>query len=410
MREAALTKQVSGDYDEEYRIVRPDGSIRWIKDRAFPIPNESGVVYRIAGIAEDITERKTVEAAVRRSYEQLEGILACLPGSILVLNERQQVAYANPLAGQHFGGAEGGLVGRSFYNVLPIDPLEWTQIFLNAEGSDSTTLRQDREFMLAQRTYRYRPFPLMIQGGPGPWVGLMIWEVTEQKQLQEQLIQAEKLAGLGTLASGMAHEINNPMQGILSLAEIIQDEDAPQKIRQHARDIEKFSSHVATVIREFCSYARPSTREPVQDLDVAERLGDAVKMVQLSPHFGEIEVATRFRPVPPIRGRRTEIEQVFVNLIGNAVQAMHGHGRLTLATDSTADGVRVRISDTGPGIPKAILGKIFDPFFTTKEPGKGTGLGLSIVQKILERYEGRISVQSEEGKGATFTVTFPARG
>jgi len=129
--------------------------------------------------------------------------------------------------------------------------------------------------------------------------------------------------------------------------------------------------------------------------------------VQLNPQFGHVEVITKLETMQPFRARRAEIDQMFVNIISNAVQAMKGTGRLTLTASSDDETLKVLIADTGPGIPKAVIGKIFDPFFTTKDPGKGTGLGLSIVHKFVVKYRGRISVESQEGLGTTFSIQFP---
>ncbi|MER3425145.1 MAG: histidine kinase, partial [Nitrospiraceae bacterium] len=237
--------------------------------------------------------------------------------------------------------------------------------------------------------------------------GLVIWDVTDQKLLQDQLIQAEKLASLGTLVSGMAHEINNPVQGIMGMAEIILQEPDPNKMREYARDIVAYSEHIGAVVRNFANYARPSSRDGEVEIDIGERLCEAIKLIQRCPQFGHVEVVTEFESLPRIRVRRSEIDQVFVNMISNAVEAMKGTGRLTLTTQREDEMVCIRISDTGCGIPKAIIGKIFDPFVTTKDPGKGTGLGLSITHTIVTKHDGRISVESEEGKGTTFTIQFP---
>jgi signal transduction histidine kinase len=228
------------------------------------------------------------------------------------------------------------------------------------------------------------------------------------RRLQDQLIQAEKLAGLGTLVSGMAHEINNPVQCIFGMAEIILDEQDPAKIREYAQDIIRLSKHIATVVRDVSCYARPGSREDEIDVDLCERLTEVIKMVRRCPHFGKVEVVTRFQPIPRLRARRVEVDQAFVNLLSNAVQAMDGRGRLDLATRLNGGTLVVQVSDTGCGIPKALIHKIFDPFFTTKDPGKGTGLGLSIVHQIVSKYGGTIGIESEEGKGSTCTVQFPA--
>jgi signal transduction histidine kinase len=134
---------------------------------------------------------------------------------------------------------------------------------------------------------------------------------------------------------------------------------------------------------------------------------EAVRLVQRCPQYGQVVVVTEFQRTPRLRARRTEIDQMFVNLISNAVEAMSGVGQLTLRTCLRDDTVTVAIQDTGCGIPPHLLGKIFDPFVTTKDPGKGTGLGLSIVYKIVNKYSGRIAVESDEDKGSTFTVEFP---
>jgi PAS domain S-box-containing protein len=404
---AALTKQVLGEYNEEYRIVRPDGSIRWIHDRAFPIRDGNGNVYRITGIADDITDRKEAQAALRKAYDNMETILAGIPGSILIVDDQQRVLYANPLADQQFGRGQSS-VERTIDQVLPVSRARWQNIVATYESHGAATERSEGEMETPdRRVYQYRLFPVHLGQSSQRQTGIVIWDVTEHKQLQDQLIQAEKLSSLGTLVSGTAHEINNPVQGILAMAEIIVDEKDPDKIKEYAEDIVEYSKHVATVVNDLASYARPASRNGVVPIDLRERLTEAVKMVRRCPNFGNIEVVTRFEPVPLLHARQAEIDQVFVNLISNAVQARNGNGRLTLATVAAGDSVKASVTDTGCGMSKALLSKIFDPFFTTKDPGKGTGLGLSIAYKIISKYGGRVQVASEEGKGSTFTVHFP---
>ncbi len=407
--DAALTKQVAGDYDEEYRVVRPDGTIRWIHDRAFPIHDESGTIYRIAGIAEDITERKQAQAALRDAYQKTKTILASLPGAILIVNDQQEVVYANSLAEHYFGSPPPSLVGRSVFDILPLSESRRFTLSANLRSpmSDRAKHLPEGEFEIQKRVYWYRLFPVTLGTGGRRQTGLVIQDITEQKLLQDQLIQAEKLASLGTLVSGMAHEINNPVQGILGMAELILQEHDPVIIREYAQDIVRCAQHTATVVRDFVSYARPASSGGEDDVCLSERLAEAVKMIRLGPDFGHVEVVTEFQAAPPVCARRGEIDQVFLNLISNAVQAMRGSGRLTLATRRLGDTVAVQISDTGGGIPKVHLTRMFDPFFTTKAPGRGTGLGLSLVYKIVTKYGGTISVDSEEGKGTTFTIRFP---
>jgi len=235
----------------------------------------------------------------------------------------------------------------------------------------------------------------------------LIRDVTDQKMLQEQLIQTEKLSGLGTLVSGMVHEVRSPMQAIVGYADLILEEDNPLVSKEHAGDLKRVTQHITTILTDFLTYARPSTHEEAIDIDLNGRLREAVKMVQRSQSFGNVEVDQQFTELPAVSIRQGEIDQVFINLIGNAVQSMGGRGRVTLTTAHNDQLVTTKISDTGSGIPPEILGKIFEPFFSTKGKGKGTGMGLSIVQQIVKRYGGQITVESQIGIGTTFTIQLP---
>ena len=361
------------------------------------------------GALRDISERKQAQQALRRAYHETEKILASLPSSILIVNGKYQIIYANAVASHHFGFANSPLVGHSLFEVLPIPPDQWNRLTVDVPSSGSAPghLLHDGEFEIHKRVYQYRLFPVALYGADEAQTGLVVSDITEQKQLQDQLIQAEKLSSLGTLVSGMAHEINNPMYGILAMAEIILEETDREKIKEYAHDIVEYSKHVAAVVRSFACYARPASRDQKIEIDLNERLMEALKMVARNPQFGNIEVIKDFAPLPPLWVHRSEIDQVFVNLISNAAQAMAGHGCLSLSTRVETNRITASVSDTGCGIPKANLPRVFDPFFTTKDPGEGTGLGLSIVYKIVSKYEGTVSVDSEEGKGATFTVHLP---
>jgi len=386
------------------------GALCVVYQRDF-MPNEDdtkliGIMASAIGVEE---ERKKAEQALRQAYDATEKILASLPGAILIVNEDERVVYNNALAGQYFGEGRAMLVGCSVSEVLPVQEARRSRLLqgLKPHTAESGYWQQDREFQSQKRVYRYRLFPVAIRGSERPQTGLVIWDVTDEKQLQDQLAQAERLASLGTLVSGMAHEINNPAQAILGMAELMVEENEQEKIREYSLDIVGYAQHIATVVRDFAGYARQTSHDGESEIDLNERLTEAVRMVRRGPHFERVEVVTEFQPVPPIRARRTEIDQVFINLISNAVQAMKGNGKLTLATHLQGDSVVASISDTGCGIPQALLHRIFDPFFTTKEPGKGTGLGLSITYRIVAKYGGQINVESEGGVGTTFTITFP---
>ncbi len=356
-------------------------------------------------------ERKRADNALRRASEETENILASLPGAILISDGQHEIIYANGSANRTFGQEGTSLVGRRLPETLPMNEAARHRFRqqLDALVTGGSLDQQDVEFEAGKRVFRYRLFSVALRGNEQPQTGMVVWDVTEARQLRDQLVQAEKLSSLGTLVSGMAHEVNNPAQAILSMAELILDEQNPDRIREYASDIVGYARHVSDVVRDFAGYARAVSLEGEGTVDLRERLTEAVKMVRRGPHFGYVNVVTHFEPVPHLTARKAEIEQLFVNLISNAVQAMKGRGQLTLATALEGDSSAVRIADTGCGIPQTILHKIFDPFFTTKEPGKGTGLGLSIVHKIVTKYGGVLHVDSEENKGTTFTIRFPAK-
>ncbi len=354
-------------------------------------------------------DRETADQSLRLAHEETGRILASLPGAILLCGTRYVVQYGNELAHTFFGANGGPLIGKSLFDCLPVtepfrDRLMREFHDLQASGKSRSL---DQEFEDGKRVFRYRFFPVSVQHDPRYRVGMVLWDITEEKQLQDQLIQTEKLASLGTMVSGMAHEINNPAQAILSMAELIQEEEDPEQIRQFAADIVEYARHVSFVVRDFASYARSVGRDGQSEIDVSDRLMEAVKMVRRGPHFGYVEVTTDFIGRTIIRARKAELDQVFVNLISNAVQAMNGKGHLILSTLCEAEDLVITIRDTGSGIPKSVLSRIFDPFFTTKDPGKGTGLGLSIVYRIVTKYGGTIWAESEEGEGTAFHIRFP---
>lgn len=355
-------------------------------------------------------DRAQASAALRATHRMTQDLLASLPGAIFLCGRDLRIQYANTLAHHYFAGEGGPLLGRPLFECLALSEASARQLVKEWAmfNTDSPQQSPERECEVASRLYRYRFFPVATPDGSHYQIGMLLWDVTEEKQLQDQLIQSEKLTGLGTMVSGMAHEINNPAQAILSMAELIQEETDPAMIKELATDIVGCARHVSTVVRDFSGYARYSGGDEETEIDVTERLMEAVKMARRGQHFGYIEVVTRFDGPAFLRARKGELDQVFVNLINNAAQAMNGTGRLTLSAAQNGAWVDVTIADTGPGIPAAVQSRMFDPFFTTKAPGKGTGLGLSIVHKIVTRHAGTITVDSTEGQGTTFRLRFPA--
>ncbi len=229
----------------------------------------------------------------------------------------------------------------------------------------------------------------------------------EKDRVTEQLIQAEKVAAIGTMVSGIGHEINNPLYVIMGRAEAIRDEKDIAACNEYARDIIKHTKHISAIVKNLSGYIRPASQHELEKTDVREKLAEALAMAKLSLLNDRIEIRQNFLPVPYISAKPEEIQQVFFNIIRNGIQAMAGKGILEVATTLEGGQVCIRIQDTGTGIRAEHLGKIFDPFFTTKGPDEGEGLGMFIVQKIVNKYNGAITLESQAGKGTAVTIRFP---
>ena len=236
----------------------------------------------------------------------------------------------------------------------------------------------------------------------------ILWELVQHEStLQAELLHAEKLAGIGSFAAGIAHDINNPLQLILGLAENLEDETDLETIHAQAADIIAAVKRTTAICRDLTSYARRSASHNHSLVPLSARLDEALKIARYAVGFHDIDIVKRYAPDAAASGNPDELLHVFVNLITNAIQAMGSGGTLTLRTAIEPDMVIVQVSDTGCGIPPDLFNAIFEPFFTTKPPGKGTGLGLYNIKHVIHQMHGTIAVTSEVGIGSTFTITLP---
>jgi len=256
-------------------------------------------------------------------------------------------------------------------------------------------------------TFSVHFYPITVPEGSEKIFLEFFQDITQQKRLQEELIQSEKLAGIGTLASGIAHEINNPLYGIIGTAEIMLEEVSSNlNLMEYTKDIIRYAQGAAEIIKDLTNYSRKEEKEEI-GLDLVEIIENSLKLASRGMNFKQITVKKDYREVPTIEASPGELQQVFLNLIINAVQAMDGRGELTVECRQEGGNAVVTVKDTGPGIEKQNIENIFTPFYTTKEPGRGTGLGLSIVYQIIYNMGGRISVESTPGVGTTFIIYIP---
>lgn len=235
-------------------------------------------------------------------------------------------------------------------------------------------------------------------------------DVTEEKRLHQELIQNEKMAAIGMLAGGVAHEINNPLGGILAFTQLmIRDLKDQDPIRGDLEEIERAAIRCKKIVADLLDFSRMSSGKEKQWLSVNMLVEKIVPFIKTELKSYNVNMKLDLsEKVPQVYGDANRLQQVFLNLLTNACQAMEKGGELKVKTYPNNLYVCVEVNDTGCGIPKENLTRIFDPFFTTKQPGKGTGLGLSVSYRIVKEHEGRIEVESKLGAGSTFYVYLPA--
>jgi signal transduction histidine kinase len=233
------------------------------------------------------------------------------------------------------------------------------------------------------------------------------------QKTQQQLIQAAKLSSIGQLSAGVAHELNNPLSGVLIYTRLMKEKLVKntidkEQLQNNLTKIESAIEYCTGIIRGLLDFAR-QTEPLLRPVTVSRAIDKALSLVEHQPKMKLLEVARDEPPdLPLVVADFNQLVQVFINLLVNAIQSMENKGKITIHTGAEEGWVKMSISDTGCGIPEENMDKIFTPFFTTKEDIKGVGLGLAVSHGIIERHGGRIETQSEVGKGSTFTIFMPA--
>ncbi|RKH45652.1 PAS domain S-box protein [Corallococcus sp. AB050B] len=403
----------------ELRFLRPDGSLLWLEHVVAPVTDAAGRVVAVEGLARDITERRQVEEALKRSEASLRALMEGFPDPAAIERDGH-IVYANAALVTALGFARAEeLVGRRLSEFLADMP------GTGVTSGDSTPLTSERRLVLRDgrtRVVELASLPLRFDGQPA--VVSIARDVTEQRQLQARLTLADRLASVGTLAAGIAHEINNPLAFVVSNLGFLSDE-----FRRHLSpgvrgvrppDVVEWqevlgeacegAERVRQIVRQLKTFSRPD-EERMTPVDVHAVL-DSVVMMAANEIRHRARLRRDYGDVPQVMANEGRLCQVFLNLVVNAAQAIpegsaHGH-EVVLITRVSGGQVVVEVRDTGSGIAPEVMGRIFDPFFTTKPVGVGTGLGLSICHGIITGMGGDIQVESTVGQGSTFRVVLPA--
>jgi signal transduction histidine kinase len=399
-----------------------------------------GVVSRVARVAEfmsnigatrDLSKRLTVQGndeiarlaeninTTVEALEKAEGdakvqkglidrILATTPSAVVVIGDDDKIKLANRAFHNAFAKKDAEIKTKPISAIMrteELSPAIW-------EARCDRTFSATHEFRHSVNG-RERVFMTNILRMGEDEVLLILGDVTEERANQERLHLTDRLASIGEMAAGIAHELNNPLTGVIGLSQLLLDEEMSDGIREDLKLISNEAQRAAAVVKKLLTFGRqhPTEREAVQMNAVVE---DVLSLRAYEQKVNNISVITRFdHYLPEIVADRFQMQQVVLNIVLNAEQAMteaHKEGTLTVTTERVDDNIKVSFSDDGPGISPQNIRKLFSPFFTTKAVGKGTGLGLSICYGIVTGHGGRIYARSERGKGATFVIELPVDG
>ncbi|MBA5868228.1 MAG: PAS domain S-box protein [Nitrospira sp. CR1.3] len=360
-------------------------------------------------ILRDIAERKQAERLLRQSEERYRRLLTVSPLAIVV-TRGDRVVFVNDAGIRLFKSVRASeIIGKRALELFPPDhdPAIHDRLHQLVEGSATIPLAEEKVVAVDGTILDVEMTATGFTDDEGPAMLLTFRDVSERRRLQEQLRRTERIAELGTLASGMAHEIGTPMNVILGRAEYLMDRIQDEQARKGLHTIVAQVERITRVMNQLLAFARrkPPLRGPLALKDVIE---NGVEMFQERLTQSRVRVEMELDDnCPAVLADADQMSQVLINLIMNAIHAMPDGGILRIGLAPAKKAVTLTVADTGQGMPAEVVNRIFEPFFTTKEFGKGTGLGLTVVKGIIEEHQGSITVESEQGKGTTFTILLP---
>ena len=396
-------------FELTYRILTKAGEVKWVWERGEGIYAQDGALSYLEGFITDVTERKRAEHLLRQSEERYRRLIAVSPYAILV-NRGDHIIFANDQAIKLFGAVKAEeVLEKSPMDLFHADDHDVVRERIRElfEGTAQGPMLEGTIVTLGGKAVDVEVSGARFVDEEGPAILIMLRDVSERKRLQDQLRRTERVAELGTLASGMAHEIGTPMNVILGRAEYLMDRVTEEPIKRGLRTIITQVERITKVMNQLLSFARRKAPQRIP-LDLRTVIEDGMEMFQERLASNQIRIKMEMaEPCPMVLADADQMSQVLLNLVMNALHAMPEGGTLRVGLELERPMVKLTIVDTGHGIPPEAIGNIYDPFFTTKEFGKGTGLGLTVVKGIIEEHQGTIVVESEEGKGTRFTVLLP---
>ncbi|MBI1912683.1 MAG: response regulator [Deltaproteobacteria bacterium] len=358
-------------------------------------------------------ENKRLFEMVTKSKEEWVATFDAIQDYISIHDREYRILKINKALARQFNAHPEALIGRKCYELLycrqePQCNCPHSRTLKTGEVADAEV-----EDMIVEGTYKVTTFPVFDEDGR-VWASVHVArDITQEKMLREQLLHSEKLSSVGKLVAGIAHELNNPLMGIMGFSQILMDMPGDKKlddIKDKLRKIYHESLRTAKIVQNLLTFARAKKTEREYH-NINEILKHTIELREYSLKANNIHVSLHFEEnLPKTMVDLFQLQQVFINIINNAEDAMvskHGKGNLSITTRKNRRKLEIAFRDDGPGIRKEIIHKVFDPFFTTKDVGKGTGLGLSISHGIITEHGGNIEIISPDDGGTIITVELP---
>ena len=407
------------DYEVEFK--RKDGSTVPVLLTGHARYDQQGNVIGYEGLNLDITRRKLMERQLKEAHDFINKIIQSSPNSITATDMKGNILIWNRAAEETIGYKAADVIGKM--NIQKIYPDEMARKVMQMlrkpeQGGVGRLNAHPMVYMRQDGTVIEGTLSAAIiydsSGNEIATVGSFV-DLKERLEMeralrrtQEQLLQSEKLAAMGRLTSQIAHELNNPLYGIMNTLELLKTEISPESKRRKILEMALSETvRLSELLRKMLSFSKPDQEEK-QAVDLNTVLDEILLLHEKQLQENDIKIKMSFaETLPQINASKDQLRQVFLNLVANARDAMTDGGTLSVRTEADKENVKIEISDTGIGIKEEHIKKIFDSFFTTKDTVKGVGLGLSVCYGFIKDHEGDIKVKSNVGEGTTFSIAFP---
>jgi PAS domain S-box-containing protein len=396
----------------EIKLRRKDGNAAVFLDSSRAVWDTSGNIIRYQGTLVDITEKRKMERQLAQQEEFRGRLLESFPDLILVVDLEERYTFVSSRARDLLGYAPQDMLGKKISELEDHSP-ELAVLYRGiVAGKDAFASAEygAKHRDGTWRTMRAAGSRLVDADGKTSGVIFSVRDITVERKLEQQVVQSERLAAMGAMIGGVAHELNNPLTSIMGVSELLQDTETNETSRKQLAMLQQQARRAADIVQNLTYFSRPPApgKSRINLVEVVER---TLNLHAYSLRKNSITVDfLKETGVPYAMGDPHQLMQVFLNLIVNAEQAIRetrDKGTLRIRLGKGDNSVWVSFHDDGPGIPKENLASIFDPFYTTKRPGRGTGLGLSICKSVMKEHNGSVEANNSSEGGAVFTVTLP---